>query len=56
MWHVTHVGNLPSFFRHKLLRRILGPKKEEEIGSWRILHNDKLFNSYPSTDILKVIK
>jgi hypothetical protein len=45
-----------SFLRHKLLRRILGPKREEEIGGWRILHNEELFTSYPPADIHKVIK
>jgi hypothetical protein len=45
-----------SFFRNKLLRRILGLKREDGIGCWRILHNEKLYNSYPSKDILKVIK
>jgi hypothetical protein len=36
-----------------LLRRILAPEREEEIGGGRNLHNEEL---YPSTDILKVIK
>jgi hypothetical protein len=28
-------------FENKVLRRIFGPKREEE-GSWRKLHNDEL--------------
>jgi hypothetical protein len=38
-----------------VLRRIFGPKREEE-GSWRKLHNDKLHNLYSSSNIVRVIK
>jgi hypothetical protein len=37
------------------LRRILGPKREED-GSWRKLHNDELHSLYSSLNIVKVIK
>jgi hypothetical protein len=28
------------------LRRIFGPKRDEVIGDWRILHNEALYYSY----------
>jgi hypothetical protein len=37
-----------------VLRRILGPEREEE-GSWRNLHNDELHSLYPSPNIVRVI-
>jgi hypothetical protein len=30
--------------RIALLRRIFGPKRDEVIGGWRILHNEELHN------------
>jgi hypothetical protein len=38
-----------------LLRRIFGPKREED-GSWRELHNDELHSLYFSPNIVRVIK
>jgi hypothetical protein len=38
-----------------LLRRIFGPKREED-ESWRKLHNDKLHSLYSSPNIVRVIK
>jgi hypothetical protein len=37
------------------LRRIFGPKREEEV-SWIKLHNDELHNLYSSPNIVRVIK
>jgi hypothetical protein len=34
-------------FENRVLRRIFGPKKEED-GSWRKLHNDELHSLYSS--------
>jgi len=39
-----------------VLRRIFGPKRDEETGEWRILHNDKLTDLYSSPNIIRVIK
>jgi hypothetical protein len=39
-----------------VLRRILGPKREEVVGGWRRLHNEELHNLYSSPNIIWVIK
>jgi hypothetical protein len=38
-------------FEKRVLRRIFGSKRKEEIGDWRRLHNGKLHNFYSSPDI-----
>jgi transcription termination factor 2 len=38
-----------------VLRRILGPKREED-GSWSKLHNDELHRLYSSPNIVRAIK
>jgi hypothetical protein len=42
-------------FENRVLRRIFGPKREEE-GSWRKLHNDEFYSLYFSPNIVRVIK
>jgi hypothetical protein len=42
-------------FENRVLRRIFGPKREED-GSWRKLHNDELLNLYSSSNFVRVIK
>jgi hypothetical protein len=42
-------------FENTVLRRIFGPKKEED-GSWRKLHNDEIHNLYSSPNIIRVFK
>jgi hypothetical protein len=42
-------------FQNKVLRRIFGPKREED-GSWRKFHNDELHSLYSSPNIVRVIK
>jgi hypothetical protein len=42
-------------FENRVLRRIFGPKREED-GSWRKLHNDELHRLYSSPNIIMVIK
>jgi hypothetical protein len=31
-------------FESRVLRRIFGPKRDEETGGWRKLHNEELHN------------
>jgi hypothetical protein len=38
------------------VRRIFGPKKDEETGGWRKLHSEDLHNLYSSSNIIRVIK
>jgi hypothetical protein len=38
------------------LRRIFGPKRDEEIGDLRKLHNEELHNLYSSPSIIRIIK
>ena len=39
-----------------MLRRILGPRREEVTGEWRRLHNEEVNNLYTSPNIVRVIK
>jgi len=39
-----------------VLRRILGPKRDEVTGEWRKLHNEELNDLYCSPNIVQVIK
>jgi hypothetical protein len=47
--------NTLRVFENRVLRRIFGPKSEED-GSWRKLHNDELYSLYSSPNIVRVIK
>jgi hypothetical protein len=43
-------------FENRVLRRILGPKRDEITGDWRKLHSGELHNLYSSPDIIGQIK
>jgi hypothetical protein len=43
-------------FENRVLRRISEPKREEVVGGWRTLHNEKLNNLYVSPNVIRVIK
>jgi hypothetical protein len=43
-------------FENRVLRRIFGPKRDEETVGWRKLHNEELHNLYSSPSIIRVIK
>ena len=43
-------------FENRVLRRILGPKRDEVTGKWRRLHNEELSGLYFSPNIVQVIK
>jgi hypothetical protein len=40
----------------RVLKVMIGPKREEEKGDWRKLHNRELLDLYPSPNIINVIK
>ena len=42
-------------FENRILRRILGPKRDEN-EEWRRLHNEKLHSLYSSPNIVRAIK
>ena len=41
-------------FENRLLKRILGPKRDEATGEWRKLHNEELNDFFSSTNIVRV--
>jgi hypothetical protein len=43
-------------FENKVLRRILGLKRDEVTGEWRRLHNKELYALYSSPNIIGVMK
>jgi len=43
-------------FGNRALRRIFGPKRDEETEKWRRLHNDELYHLYASTNIVGFIR
>ena len=43
-------------FENRVLRRILGPKRDDVTGEWRKLHNKELNDLYYSPTIVRVIK
>jgi hypothetical protein len=43
-------------FENRVLRRIFGPKRDEETGGWRKLRNEELHNLYSSPSIIRVVK
>ena len=43
-------------FQNMVLRRMLGPRRDEVTGEWRRLHNEELNDLYCSPNIVRVIK
>ena len=45
-----------SVFEKRVLRKIFVPKRDELIGEWRELHNEKLNYLYSLPNVVGVIK
>jgi hypothetical protein len=43
-------------FDNRVLRRIVGPKRDEVTGEWRRLHNEELRDLYSSPSIITMIE
>jgi hypothetical protein len=43
-------------FENRVLRRMLGPRRDEVTGEWRKLHREELHNLYSFPDIIRQIK
>jgi hypothetical protein len=43
-------------FENRVLGKVSGPKRDEVIGGWRKLHNEKFYNLYRSPSIIRTIK
>jgi hypothetical protein len=43
-------------FENRVLRRVFGPKRNEETGEWRKLHNEEIRDLYSSPSIIRIIK
>jgi hypothetical protein len=43
-------------FENRVLRRVVGPKRDEETGEWRKLHNEELSDLYSLPNIVWVVK
>ena len=43
-------------FENRVLRRVLGPKRDEVTWKWRKLHNEELSNRYSLPNIVRVVK
>jgi hypothetical protein len=40
----------------EVVRKITGPKRDEVTVEWRRLHNEELYDSFPTPHIIRVIK
>jgi hypothetical protein len=43
-------------FENGVLRRMIGPKRDEVTGGWRKLYNEELRDLYSSPSIIRMIK
>jgi hypothetical protein len=43
-------------FENWVLRKRIGPKRDEVMGEWRKLHNEELCDLYSSPRIIRIIK
>ena len=50
-----HLNSDPAAIVHPILRRIFGPKRDEN-GEWRRLHSAELHSLYRSPNVVRMIK
>ena len=43
-------------FENKILRKIFEPKRDDQTGEWRRLHNGELHDLYGKPDIIRIVK
>ena len=43
-------------FENKVLRKIFGPKRDDQTGELRRLHNGKLHDLFGKPDIMRIVK
>jgi len=43
-------------FENRVLRKVFGPKRDEETGEWRKLHNEERNDLYSLPNIVRVVK
>jgi hypothetical protein len=43
-------------FENRVLRRMVGPKRDEVMAGWRKLHKEELHDLYSSPNIIRIIK
>jgi hypothetical protein len=43
-------------FENRVLRKVLGPKRDEVTGEWEKLHNEELNDLYSLPNIVRVVK
>jgi hypothetical protein len=43
-------------FEDRVMRKILGPKRDKAAGEWRRLHNEEFYDLYSSPNVSRMIK